>query len=303
MTRFMFLIFLSVSIFAVRQPQAVFAQSGQPDLSLAYVLATASYCAYAVGEADSDHGQKRAAQCLKDAADRDQDPLEVLDVTQDNVEAYFNPVAPEDAYLLVQTRIGVILAFRGTLTPPLFPSGGRFPAAVADAVAKYREREAKLLATFVDDWRKNFRAFPNTQNRHSGFDTAWSGLQTHLMARDCVANAGSVSGDCSKFLSFVARLRDAASLKLYVTGHSKGGALATLAALDLPNLVGAGIVPVVYTFASAKALTTDGAIQAATGKDMWRFEHEFDIVPSVPPDTTVFFWSGYSHLGRRAFFA
>ena len=114
--------------------------------------------------------------------------------------------------------------------------------------------------------------------------------------------------DCSKFLSFVSRLHHTASLRLYVTGHSKGAALATLAALDLPNLVDGDVVPVVYTFAGAKVLTAEGAERyAGAVKDMWRFEHEYDIVPSVPPDRTLATWLfsayAYAHVGRRAFFA
>jgi hypothetical protein len=303
-------IVLAITLFvlslATQQPRMALAQNDQasPDFDLAYVLATASYCAYAVGEADDDHGQKRAVQCLKIAADRDREQLDVFrDIKQDNVETFFNPSAPENAYLLIQTRTGVILAFRGTLTPPISPSA-RFPAAVAQALAKYKEREATLLATFITDWKNNLVAIPDTRDRHSGFDAAWSGLQAHLIAKECVPTTGGAPVDCSKFPSFVSRLHDTASPQLYVTGHSKGGALATLAALDLPSLVGSDIVPVVYTFAGAKVLTADGAERYADAvKGMWRFEHEDDIVPYVPLDSTVIPWPAYAHVGSRAFFA
>jgi hypothetical protein len=298
-------IVLAITLFALglatQQPQTALAQNDQasPDFDLAYVLATASYCAYAVGEADADGGQRRAVQCLKVATDLDGAQLDVFrDIKQENVEAFFDPIAPENAYLLIQTRTGVILAFRGTLTPPISPSGGRFPAAVAEAIAKYNEREATLLTTFITDWKNNLIAIPDPRNRHSGFDAAWSGLRAHLIAKECAPT------DCSKFLSFVSRPNDTASLRLYVTGHSKGGALATLAALDLPSLVGDDIVPVVYTFAGAKVLTADGAERYGHAvKDMWRFEHEYDILPSIPSDSTVIPWPVYAHVGRRAFFA
>jgi Lipase (class 3) len=295
---------LAVALFglslAINLSKTAYAQIHEesPDFDLAYVLATASYCAYAVGEADADHGQKRAVQCLKVASDRDRERLELFrNIEQENVEAFFNPSAPENAYLLIQTEVGVILAFRGTLTPPISPSAGRFPAALAEALAKYKEREATLLATFITDWKNNFMAIPDIRNRHSGFDADWSGLRAHLIERECGLTAPA---DCSKFLSFVSRLHDTASLRLYVTGHSKGGALATLAALDLPEIIGGDIVPVVYTFAGAKVLTADSAASHAdTAMSIWRFEHEYDIVPSVPPDRTVILWPVYAHVGSR----
>ena len=286
---------LFVLSLATQQPHPALAQVGQtsPDYDLAYKLATASYCAYAVGEADADAGGKRTVECLKAAANSDGARLAAFrDMTQDNVEAYYNPDAPENAYLLIQNADGVILAFRGTLTPPLSPSSGRFPAAVAEALAKYKAREATLLETFITDWKHNFRAIPDARGRHSGFDDAWSGLQDHLMGKKCVPA-------CSKFLSFVSPLRNTTSKRLYITGHSKGGALAVLAALDLSD-----ITPVVYTFAGAKALTANAAKQHGDAfKDTWRFEHEDDVVPDVPPDRTVLPVPAYAHVGSRAFFA
>jgi hypothetical protein len=271
------------------------AQSGpaSPDFDLAYVLATASYCAYTVGEADADHGQARALRCLKAAAGQDRDRLDVFsDIAQDDIEAFFDPKAPENAYLLVWTKkAGVILAFRGTLTPPISPEGGFFTAATA-AVAKAHELEQ--FQTFIADWANNFIANPQG-GRHSGFNEAWSGLQAHLVPKNCS------TPPCSKFLSFVSQLHGTPSLRLYITGHSKGGALATLAAIDL---LGGDIIPVVYTFAAAKALTVDGANRYADAvKNIWRFEHQYDIVPSAPPDKTVNPLLPYTHVGGRVFFA
>jgi hypothetical protein len=304
---------LAVGVFvlnlAIQPPGTASAQSGQPspDFDLAYVLATASYCAYAVGEADADQGQARALQCLKVAAGRDPERLGVFsDIEQDDVEAFINPNDAADAYLLVWTKkAGAILAFRGTLTPPISPNAG-FVAATADAIAKYKAREATLLTTFMTDWTHDLTAAPNPDGRHMGFDKAWTGLREHLVPNP-VPNCSAPG--CSKFLSYVDRLRNMPSLRLFITGHSKGGALATLAAIDLPGLIGGGITPVVYTFAAAKALTLDGAKRHSdTVKNIWRFEHEFDIVPSVPPDSTVTSWLlhtqlAYTHVGGRVLFA
>ena len=58
----------------------------EPDFNR-YVLATASYCAYAVGELDDDHGRARAFECLRAAADKDPvHPLEVEGRMTDYVE-------------------------------------------------------------------------------------------------------------------------------------------------------------------------------------------------------------------------
>lgn len=269
-----------------------------PDFDRAYALATASYCAYTVGQAEDDRGAARAVRCLKAAAGQGRDNAGLAafkNITQDNVEAFFDPKAPENAYLLIQTTAGVILAFRGTLTPPIAPSDSLVPAAVtADKV-----RELKLFNTFFDDWRNNFNpAAISAPARHPGFDDAWSGLRDHLIATDCAAA-------CSKFRSFVGQLNNTASARLYITGHSKGGALAVLAALDLPPRLGGDIAPVVYTFAGAKVLTAAAAAQSGPAfKDMWRFEHAGDLVPRLPLDKTVPlpFFTPYAHVGNRALF-
>lgn len=302
---------LAISAFvlnlAIQSLGTASAQSGQPspDFDLAYVLATASYCAYTVGQADTDHGRARALRCLKAAAGQDRERLDVFsDIAQDDIEAFFDPKAPENAYLLVWTKkAGVILAFRGTLTPPISPDGG-FLTAAAAAVAKAHELE--LFQTFIADWANNFVFIPNPLNfitnpqdgRHPGFDKAWSGLQANLVPKNCSTPA------CSKFLFFVSQLHGTPSLRLYITGHSKGGALATLAAIDLRRLIGGDVIPVVYTFAAAKTLTVDGAKRYADAvKNIWRFEHQYDIVPSAPPDWTVNPVLPFTHVGGRVFFA
>lgn len=69
---------------------------------------------------------------------------------------------------------------------------------------------------------------------------------------------------------------------LFITGHSLGGSLATLAAIDLANN-SAFTSPIVYTFGTPrigdpKFVTTYNATIATH----WRFQNEFDIVPHLP---------------------
>lgn len=69
---------------------------------------------------------------------------------------------------------------------------------------------------------------------------------------------------------------------LFITGHSLGGALATLAALDLANNT-SFIDPIVYTYGAPRVGDPKFAssYNASIGTH-WRFQNEFDIVPHLP---------------------
>jgi hypothetical protein len=72
------------------------------------------------------------------------------------------------------------------------------------------------------------------------------------------------------------------SLPVYITGHSKGGGIAHLAAM---RLNAAGILPTeVYTYAAPRA--GDEAFAAAYNHAISAFRYEYadDIVPHLPPD-------------------
>jgi len=72
---------------------------------------------------------------------------------------------------------------------------------------------------------------------------------------------------------------------IYVTGHSLGGALAALCALDLAANAGFRN-PVVYTFGSPRA--GDPAFRKAFGNkvgESYRVNNRFDVVTHLPPTT------------------
>lgn len=70
---------------------------------------------------------------------------------------------------------------------------------------------------------------------------------------------------------------------LFITGHSLGGALATLAALDLSRNT-AFDAPIVYTFGAPRVGDpTFVRLYNYCVPAHWRFQNEFDIVPHLPP--------------------
>ena len=299
------------------EPAGASAAAPEPDFNLAYVLATASYCAYAVGAIDSDgekladQGRERAVDCLMAAVEADPGHLDVLKVEAADVEAYFSPAKPQNVYLLIHAKNGVILAFRGTLTPPISPGKASRVGLVKEAIENYNADVLKSFESYLRDWVNNVVAFANERHRHAGFDASWQELKEHLKI-DCAPGATEA---CSKFRSFLTQMRAAApDQHLFVTGHSKGGALATLAALDIAELVQQAPETTVYTFAAAKSLSQDGAKNAVSATaDLWRFENEGDVVPTLPLDETAFpvtievpftGWkmTPYAHVGRRVLF-
>ncbi|HVX12908.1 MAG TPA: lipase family protein [Pirellulales bacterium] len=154
-----------------------------------------------------------------------------------------------NAALVGTTATEVIVAFRGTL-PINLDDWDDFVNSVLDWV---NNGDAKLTS-----------ASYTSGLVHQGFakslDLLWDGVLAAVEAQHA-----------------------ASKLPVVVTGHSKGGALASLGALRLQHE--AAITPVgVYTFGSARAGNTqfandyDGRIL----KD-WRFENTDDLVPHLPP--------------------
>ncbi|MEF2244280.1 MULTISPECIES: lipase family protein [unclassified Paenibacillus] len=70
---------------------------------------------------------------------------------------------------------------------------------------------------------------------------------------------------------------------LFITGHSLGGALATLAALDIAKNT-YFFEPFVYTFGAPRVGDPEFVkFYNYTIASHWRFQNEFDIVPHLPP--------------------
>jgi len=185
-----------------------------------------------------------------------------------------------NAALVGTTATEVVLAFRGTL-PIDTENWDAFVDSLLDWV---NNGEANL----VD-------ADYTTGQVHQGFNKSLAVLWTDV-------------------LPAVNAQHTASKLPVVITGHSKGGALASLAALRLQ--FEAAITPAaVYTFGSARAGDTlfwrdyDAKILHD-----WRFENADDLVPHLPPITPMLSFlaqidprlgrlssHGYHHVGLLEF--
>lgn len=81
--------------------------------------------------------------------------------------------------------------------------------------------------------------------------------------------------------------------QILVTGHSLGGAVAVLAALDICNNMGFGIVPQMYTFAGPRVAVPDFAGSFNNKIPvLYRVINRWDLVPQVPLPP-------YIHVGQE----
>jgi hypothetical protein len=146
-------------------------------------------------------------------------------------------------------------------------------------VSTYRPQNHVVLAfrgtvsDWMSDWANDFEA------KLVPFSKV-PGVQVHKGFHDSIE---SLSGQ-GLLRSVAARLAANPGARLYITGHSKGGALAHVAALLIkrahPNLPLGGVV----SFEAPRAGHTSFAQACRDSQiDALRFEYQDDIVPHVPP--------------------
>ena len=165
---------------------------------------------------------------------------------------------------LIWDDLKVIVAIRGTELP-----------------------KAKTVAAFAEsafDWIGNFKfrleSWPLLSGGayvHAGFLRAATGLFDEIAAR-----VNDLTADDQR--------------ALWLTGHSLGGALATLCAHMF------GTVQGVYVFGSPKV--GDTAFAAHYDRLLWRFSNSRDAVVTVPPRVPLLSLVApqYQHAGRSAWF-
>ena len=148
----------------------------------------------------------------------------IFEVTDKDVYSW---TEDEDGYILVNTPDELILAMRGTLPP--IPHDG------ADFIT-------------IKDWLNDFSALPDKDGFHSGFIKSWNHIKSNLQQEKAKA---FIEG----------ALRENVNKKFMVTGHSKAGALAIIAAIKMSKGQGWTMQEPdgVYSFAGARPLTVEGA--------------------------------------------
>ena len=164
----------------------------------------------------------------------------------------FTPDFNIDAAFVGTMADGILVAFRGTLSPGL-PLDGETAA----------------------DWLNNFDAIPSPGPAEFG------GTVHHGFRGSAVALWQSIAPEIRR------RLDAGTTRRIHITGHSKGGALAILAAWLCRQEF--GDLPIrVITFAAARCGDQDFAneFQGADNIVCDRYEYGWDIVPYLPLGTT-----------------
>lgn len=233
------------------------AYGSAPDPQLACRLLQAAGCAYGIDDQSFDPGRAVEANCLQ---------------RYQSYQIYSGPGEHINAVLATVSEDAVIIAFRGTL-----PLGSDERTALRDW---WQDAEAVLVSDPAE-------GIPGRV--HEGFDRAFR--QTW---------EGDPAQPGSGLKATLARWQQQGLLRgrrLYLTGHSKGGPMALIAAQALR---GAGYVPAaVYLFAPARP-GNQQFHDAYLGLDIptWRYENEDDPVPHLPENVDE--WLAGAHAVGKA---
>ncbi len=219
------------------------------DTAKAYRLAVAAECTYHINRNGPLWSPGDPLKCLQTAP-------EFAALHESDLVSW---IAPDnrcgsghgiDGYLLIRSGSEVILAIRGTQPPILnHPSD----------------------STTLMDWLNNFNAAPK-DGFHAGFLRSWECIRDHVHQSPELLRFLASSPEGGDFL---------------VTGHSKGGAVAIIAAIKMsdpaewpkPLRAPDGV----YAFEAARPVTVDEARKHANLTHLWRLEYKDDIVPLLPP--------------------
>jgi triacylglycerol lipase len=129
-----------------------------------------------------------------------------------------------------------------------------------------------------------FTQIPDGGKVAQGFDLIYSSIGTMTPGQQSTSAPGAVAAEVAQAAtSGLAADLDPASLPLVVTGHSLGGALATLLVADLTATT--ALKPQAWTFASPRVGdSTFAARYGALSTVSWRIYNQVDVVPYFPVD-------------------
>ncbi len=198
--------------------------------------------------------------------------LSSFDIIRHNFRYFNNKGRDTQAYML-RTDSFMILAFRGSQEPK-------------DWLTNFTTQ----LRNFTLQ-KDGITTLSSYQGRvHTGFFLGWASIENSVLAQ-----IFRWQKDCEK--------NEKPMPPLYVTGHSLGGALATIAAAALTE--NAIEVAGVYTFGQPRVgdRTFVRQLSARTGNRVFRFVNNNDVVPHVPPPFSI--WNPtrlYGHLGQATYF-
>lgn len=176
-----------------------------------------------------------------------------------------------DGALVGLNSQGVVLAFRGTL-PPDSPN------------------HWQTLLDWLNDVDVELASGENIPGRvHSGFLKALDDLWPAIFSA------------VTQLLGQSQKTNPLAPPKLFVTGHSKGGSMAHLAAARLATLgTATGANLVVRSFEGAHPGNSEFAnTYAALVTDPVRYEFQDDFVPHVPPSLSLRQLPGFERFWKR----
>lgn len=108
---------------------------------------------------------------------------------------------------------------------------------------------------------------------HNGFNTAWGLAKTTVLAQ-------------LQTLRAIHR-----NAPIYITGHSLGGAIATISATDLKEIF--GNIHTVLTFGEPRVGNADFSTYFMGVAENYRVVHYGDIVPHIPPSSFGFVHQGF----------
>jgi triacylglycerol lipase len=131
-----------------------------------------------------------------------------------------------------------------------------------------------------------FTQIPNGGNVAQGFYDIYGSIGTMAPGQEGTSAPGTLAADVAHAAtSGLAAGLDPASLPLVVTGHSLGGALATLLVTDLTATT--ALKPQAWTFASPRVGdATFAARYGGLSTVSWRIYNQVDVVPYFPVDVS-----------------